>query len=78
MASAVTLPRSSTLKDRVPPTRAQPKPEAIYEIELGAGLSAYEVSALSAIRTEWSQAVRQSFERASSKRVREESPDSPR
>jgi amidase len=46
-----------------PATRAQLKPEAIYEIELGAGLSAYELSALSAIRTEWNLAVRQFFER---------------
>ncbi len=46
-----------------PITRAQLKPEALYEIEQGARLSAYEVSALSAIRTEWSQAVQKFFER---------------
>jgi amidase len=44
-------------------TRSLLKPEALFEIEQGAKLSAYEVSALSAIRTEWSQAVRQFFER---------------
>ncbi|MBO9577067.1 MAG: amidase [Sphingobium sp.] len=46
-----------------PATRAQLKPEAIYEIDRGAKLSGYDVTALSAIRTEWSQAVRQFFER---------------
>jgi amidase len=46
-----------------PITRAQLKPEALYEIEQGARLSAYEVTALSAIRTEWSQAVQTFFER---------------
>ena len=46
-----------------PVTRAQLKPEALYEIEQGARLSAYEISALSAIRTEWSQAVQKFFER---------------
>jgi amidase len=37
--------------------------EALYEIELGARLSAYELSALSAIRSEWSQAVQTFLER---------------
>ena len=46
-----------------PVTRAQLKPEALYEIEQGARLSAYEISALSAIRTEWSQAVQKFLER---------------
>jgi len=46
-----------------PVARAQLKPEALYEIELGARLSAYELSALSAIRSEWSQAVQTFLER---------------
>jgi amidase len=46
-----------------PVTRAQLKPEALYEIEQGARLSAYELSALSALRSEWSQAVQTFFER---------------
>jgi len=46
-----------------PKTRALLKPEAIYEIDQGAALSAYDISAQSAIRSEWSQAVRMFFER---------------
>jgi amidase len=46
-----------------PANRALLKPESLYEIEQGARLSAYDINALSAIRTEWSQAVRQFFER---------------
>jgi len=46
-----------------PRTRAMLKPEAIWEIEQGAKLSAYDISAQSAVRTEWSQAVRAFFER---------------
>jgi amidase len=38
--------------------RALLKPEAIYEIETGLKLSAYEISAASVVRTEWFQAVR--------------------
>ena len=44
-------------------SRSQLKPEAIFEIEQGARLSAYEISALSAIRSDWSRAVREFFER---------------
>ena len=39
------------------------KPEAIYEIETGLKLSAYDITAASVIRSEWYQAVRQFFER---------------
>jgi amidase len=46
-----------------PARRAQLKPEAIFEVEEGAALSAFDITAHSAIRTEWSQAVRQFFER---------------
>jgi amidase len=38
--------------------RALLKPEAIYEIETGLKLSAFEVSAASVVRSEWFQAVR--------------------
>ncbi|MGH8144026.1 MAG: amidase, partial [Steroidobacteraceae bacterium] len=38
-------------------------PEAIYEIETGAKQSAYDISAASIVRSYWSQAVRQFFER---------------
>jgi len=48
---------------RDPARRALLKPEAIYEVETGLKLSAADVAALSAIRTEWSQAVRAFFER---------------
>jgi amidase len=43
--------------------RALLKPEAIFEVETGLKQSAYDISAASAIRTEWSQAVRRFFER---------------
>jgi amidase len=46
-----------------PAKRPLLKPEAIYEIELGRGLSAYDVQAASMVRTEWAQAVRQLFAR---------------
>jgi amidase len=39
------------------------KPEAVWEIETGARLSAYDVLAASAVRTEWTNAVRRLFER---------------
>jgi amidase len=45
-----------------PAKRPLLKPEAIYEVETGLKLSAADVAAESAIRTEWSQAVRQVFE----------------
>ena len=46
-----------------PAKRALLKPEAIWEVEGGLGLSAYALSALSAIRTGWSRAVAKLFER---------------
>ncbi len=46
-----------------PAKRALIKPEAIWEIETGLALSAYDVSVESIVRSEWSQAVRQFFER---------------
>jgi amidase len=44
-----------------PAKRALLKPEAIYEIEGGMKLSAFEVSAASAARTTWSNAVQRLF-----------------
>ena len=46
-----------------PATRALLKPEAIYEIETGLKLSAYDITAASIVRTEWYQAVRSFLER---------------
>jgi amidase len=46
-----------------PSQRALLKPEAVFEVESGLKLSAMDVSAASVVRTEWSQAVRQFFER---------------
>jgi amidase len=46
-----------------PVQRALLKPEAIFEIESGLKLTAYEISAASVIRTEWYQAVRRFFEK---------------
>jgi amidase len=46
-----------------PAKRPLLKPEAIYEIERGLKLSAAEVTALSVVRTEWSQAVGEFFNR---------------
>jgi amidase len=45
-----------------PVTRALLKPEAIYEVEIGLKQSAYDITAASAIRSEWYQAVRRFFE----------------
>ncbi len=39
------------------------KPEAIYEVESGLKLTAFEISAASVVRTEWYQAVRRFFEK---------------
>jgi amidase len=39
------------------------KPEAIFEVESGLKLSAYDISAASVVRTEWYQAVRLFFEK---------------
>jgi amidase len=44
-----------------PARRALLKPEAIYEIEIGRSLSAFDVSAQSVIRSEWGRAVRVLF-----------------
>jgi amidase len=45
-----------------PKKRALLKPEAIFEVESGLRLTAFDVSAASAVRTAWYQAVRQFFE----------------
>ena len=46
-----------------PAKRALMKPEAVWEVETGAQLSAFDVTADSVVRSEWSQAVRRLFER---------------
>ncbi|WP_428334433.1 amidase [Novosphingobium sp.] len=46
-----------------PATRALLKPEAVWEIEGGLGISGYDVDALSAIQTGWSRAVAALFKR---------------
>jgi amidase len=46
-----------------PAKRALLKPEALYEIETGMKLSAYDVTAASVVRSEWYQVVRRFFER---------------
>jgi len=46
-----------------PKSRALLKPEAIFEVESGLKLNAFDVSAASAVRTEWYQAVRRFFEK---------------
>jgi amidase len=46
-----------------PKKRALLKPEAIFEVESGLKLTAFDISAASAVRTEWYQAVRQFFEK---------------
>jgi len=46
-----------------PARRALLKPEAVYEVEQGLGLSAFDVTAHSVIRSEWSEAVRTFFQR---------------
>jgi amidase len=46
-----------------PAKRALLKPEAIYEVETGLKLSAYDITAASVVRTEWYQAIRKFFER---------------
>jgi amidase len=43
--------------------RALLKPEAVYEVETGRKLSAFEVSAASIVRTQWTEAVRRFFQR---------------
>jgi amidase len=46
-----------------PVKRAVLKPEAIYEIETGLKLSAFDITTASVIRTEWYNAVQRFFER---------------
>jgi len=46
-----------------PAKRALLKPEAVYEIETGLKQSAYEITAASVVRNDWTQAVRRFFER---------------
>jgi amidase len=46
-----------------PSKRALLKPEAVFEIETGLKLSAYDITAASVVRTEWHQVVRRFFER---------------
>jgi amidase len=46
-----------------PKKRAFLKPEAIFEVESGLKLSAFDISAALAVRTAWYQAVRQFFEK---------------
>jgi amidase len=46
-----------------PDKRALLKPEAIFEVESGLKLSAFDISAALAVRTEWYQAVRRFFEK---------------
>jgi amidase len=46
-----------------PAKRALLKPEAVYEIETGLKLSAYDITAASVVRNEWTQVVRRFFER---------------
>jgi amidase len=42
--------------------RARMKPEAVFEVESGAKLTAYDVSAASMVRSQWYEAVRTFFE----------------
>jgi amidase len=46
-----------------PAKRALLKPEAIFEVETGLKQSAFDITAASAVRTEWYHAVRRFFER---------------
>jgi amidase len=46
-----------------PARRALMKPEAVFEVESGCKLSAFDVTAASVVRTEWYHAVRRFFER---------------
>jgi len=46
-----------------PARRALLKPEAIFEVESGLKLSAFDISAASTVRTEWYQAVRRFFDK---------------
>jgi len=46
-----------------PAKRALLKPEAVFEVESGLKLTAFEITAASVVRTEWYQAVRRFFEK---------------
>ena len=46
-----------------PAKRALMKPEAIFEVESGLKLTAFDISAASVVRTEWYQAMRRFFEK---------------
>jgi amidase len=46
-----------------PSKRALLKPEAVYEVEAGLKLSAFEITAASVVRSEWTETVRRFFER---------------
>ncbi len=46
-----------------PENRALLKPEAIFEVESGLKLSAFDIAAASAVRTDWYHAVRKFFEK---------------
>jgi amidase len=48
---------------RDPARRALMKPEAVFEVESGLKLSAFDITAASAVRTEWYGVVRAFFER---------------
>jgi amidase len=48
---------------RDPVQRGLLKPEAIYEVETGLALSAYDISAASTVRTEWYHTIHRFFER---------------
>jgi amidase len=48
---------------RDPTKRALLKPEAVFEIESGLKLAAFDITAASLVRTEWYHAVRRLFER---------------
>ena len=50
---------------RDPAKRALMKPEAVWEVESGQKLSAYDITAASAMRSEWYHAVRRFFESSS-------------
>jgi amidase len=46
-----------------PAKRALLKPEAVFEVESGLKLTAFEITAASVVRTEWYQAMRRFFEK---------------
>ncbi|MDB5680670.1 MAG: amidase [Sphingomonas bacterium] len=48
---------------RNPAERAQLKPEAIWEVEAGLSLSAFDITAASEARTVWSMAIKKLFDR---------------